>query len=261
VSYVVDHHVDSGAYQEMLKEKECRFIGSACSLVALMVQRDLHIFEADLAKSDEPNFAYLLAAAVVLDSYNFLEEIRGKKWNEDDVAAHKFLMEYADVGFQYWKELNDIKFDTAAALELGLRAMFTRDYKKYDLKKGIMGVAVVTAQVAEIIDRFGHGELITQSVRVLDEDKLGIFVIIGIHATQDGHVDKSLLVFIDKEKQNDLTSTFEELNTHIQGVDEMKLHTAAHEEHGKHRWMSYKIGNTAYTRKAFEAIVKKYYLS
>lgn len=162
MSYVVDHHVDSGAYKDTIKEKECRFIGSACSLVALMVKRERHLFESDLAKADanEPNLAYLLAAAVVLDSYNFLEEIRNKKWNEDDIVAHQFLSEYADVGLKYWKELNDIKFDTQAALALGLRAMFIRDYKKYDLKKGKMGVAVVTAQVEELLDRFGQEELI-----------------------------------------------------------------------------------------------------
>jgi len=41
----------------------------------------------------------------------------------------------------------------------------------------------------------------------------------------------------------------------------MKLNTSAHTEYGSHRWVSYNIGNTAYTRKAFEAIVKKYYLA
>jgi hypothetical protein len=33
----------------------------------------------------------LLAAAVVLDSYNFKEELRDKKWNQLDVDAHGFL--------------------------------------------------------------------------------------------------------------------------------------------------------------------------
>lgn len=64
-------------------------------------------------------------------------------------------MESADVGPSYWKVLNDIKFDTEAALKLGLKAMFIRDYKKYNLNKGIMGIAVVTAQIKELLDKFG----------------------------------------------------------------------------------------------------------
>jgi inorganic pyrophosphatase/exopolyphosphatase len=56
-----------------------------------MYQRDKHHFEEDLAPSQEPNLAYLLAAAVTLDSYNFLEELKDRKWNKDDMEAHKFL--------------------------------------------------------------------------------------------------------------------------------------------------------------------------
>jgi len=50
---------------------------------------------------------------------------------------------------------------------------------------------------------------------MLNDDKLGIFVIIGIHATQDGHVEKSILLFIDKDMENDLSKTFEELISHL----------------------------------------------
>ena len=58
-----------------------------------------------------PNLAYLLGAAVVLDSYFFKDELRAKKWTEEDVAAHQFLSQYADVGQEYWAELNHAKFD------------------------------------------------------------------------------------------------------------------------------------------------------
>lgn len=147
VTRIVDHHIDNNCYADSLKEKECRFVGSACSLVAVMFERHKHLFEEDLAASPEPNLAYLLAAAVCLDSYNFLEEIKNKKWNDDDIVAHKFLSQTADVGLEYWKVLNDTKFDTEAALNLGLRACFIRDYKSYNLKIGIMGASVVTGSI------------------------------------------------------------------------------------------------------------------
>mmetsp|Transcript_5798 Transcript_5798/g.7828 ORF Transcript_5798/g.7828 Transcript_5798/m.7828 type:complete len:135 (-) Transcript_5798:921-1325(-) len=37
VTRVIDHHVDSGAYADQLVEKQCRLVGSACSLLALML--------------------------------------------------------------------------------------------------------------------------------------------------------------------------------------------------------------------------------
>lgn len=47
-----------------------------------MVKADEAMFAEDLAQGDAPNFSYLLAAAVVLDSYFFKEELRAKKWTE-----------------------------------------------------------------------------------------------------------------------------------------------------------------------------------
>jgi len=73
-------------------------IGSACSLVALMIKADEAMFAEDLERSETPNLAYLLGAAVVLDSYFFKEELRAKKWTDEDTVAHNWLMQYADVG-------------------------------------------------------------------------------------------------------------------------------------------------------------------
>jgi inorganic pyrophosphatase/exopolyphosphatase len=92
VTRIIDHHVDANAYEGQLVEKVCRFVGSACSLVALKVAEDAELLKDDLAASDDaPNFAYLLGAAVVLDSYYFKEDLRDKKWSQEDSDAHAFL--------------------------------------------------------------------------------------------------------------------------------------------------------------------------
>jgi inorganic pyrophosphatase/exopolyphosphatase len=36
VTRIVDHHIDNNCYNDTLKEKECHFVGSACSLIAKM---------------------------------------------------------------------------------------------------------------------------------------------------------------------------------------------------------------------------------
>jgi len=262
VTHIVDHHVDNHCYADTLVAKECRFIGSACSLVALMYQREKHHFEDDLAASPEPNLAYFLAAAVCLDSYNFLEELRDRKWNKDDIEAHKFLAQTADVGFDYWKSLNDTKFDTAAALDLGLRACFVRDYKRYDLKRGLMGVAVVTASIPQLIERFGEEHLVEEAQRMIDAHKLGIFGIISIHADSSGHLDKGLFLYRPRQSEVDLAHTYTDLIAMLEGVEDMKLYDKVHREvtHNDGSFTHFRIGNHSYTRKAFESIVKKHYL-
>ena len=56
-----------------------------------MIKEDEALFAEDLVRSEpgQPaNLAYLLGAAVVLDSYFFNEELRAKKWTEEDSDAH-----------------------------------------------------------------------------------------------------------------------------------------------------------------------------
>ena len=74
---------------------------------------DEALFAEDLAPADDgtANFAYLLGAAVVLDSYFFKEDLKDKKWTGQDTEAFEFLMKYADVGHDYWEKLNTAKFD------------------------------------------------------------------------------------------------------------------------------------------------------
>lgn len=50
VTRVIDHHVDSGAYADTLVEKQCRLVGSACSLVALMMKEEEALFAEDLVR-------------------------------------------------------------------------------------------------------------------------------------------------------------------------------------------------------------------
>ena len=92
-------------------------IGSACSLVALKYAKCEEEMKEDLAPSqDPPNLAFLLGAAVVLDSYNFKEDLRDKKWTQEDIDAHTFLSKTADLGHDYWARLNKAKFDVQAGL-------------------------------------------------------------------------------------------------------------------------------------------------
>ena len=71
VHHIIDHHVDNGLYSETLKSKEIDLIGSAATLVVNKLKNKI-TFDYDLAM-----FA---SAPILLDSYNFNEQLFGSKW-------------------------------------------------------------------------------------------------------------------------------------------------------------------------------------
>ena len=145
-----------------------------------MYKEDQALFADDLARSETPNLAYLLGAAVVLDSYFFKEELRAKKWTDEDKLAHEFLMQYADVGRDYWSVLNKEKFDVQEGLKLGLKGIFIRDFKQYELETGLMGVSVSTGTIATLLSHFSTEAFGAACKAYVLEKKLGLFVMIAI---------------------------------------------------------------------------------
>ena len=83
MTYVYDHHVDTKYYPvSQLKDYQVRFIGSACSILVLLMKENFNLFDSCLfEKTSKINFAYLMAAAIMLDTDNFAEHLRDKKWS------------------------------------------------------------------------------------------------------------------------------------------------------------------------------------
>ena len=226
VTYVIDHHVDSGAYKGQLKDKVCRLVGSACSLVALMIQEDEKLFADDLAASEgDANLSTLLGAAIVLDTYYFKEELKDKKWTDEDSKAHEYLSQTADLGHDYWARLNTAKFDVQAGLQLGLKGICIRDYKNYNLEAGIMGVAVSTGSLETLLNHFGLEEFAKTSAELCVERNLGLFVIVSIQATEkeDGEVvlQKGISIFQPKQYSDKLTEKYDGLKALLEGWEDM----------------------------------------
>jgi len=89
-----------------------------------------------------------------------------------------------------------------------------------------------------------------------------MFCILGVHADDSGHIDKSLMLFINKHSSSDLAKSLPDLMTHIEAIADFKLNSkvVVADAANDGFFVVYKIGNTSYTRKSFEAILKKYYL-
>lgn len=105
------------------------------------------------------------------------------------------MLQYADVGQEYWAELNHAKFDVQAGLQLGLKGIFIRDYKQYSLESGVMGVSVSTGMIDTLLGHFGTQEFGAACKAYVLEKQLGLFVIIAIQAQDDGTVNKNICIF------------------------------------------------------------------
>jgi len=66
-------------------------IGSACSLLTLMIKESEGLLSLDHFQQGEANFAYLLGAPIMLDSSNFSESLKDNKWSHEDIEAHQWL--------------------------------------------------------------------------------------------------------------------------------------------------------------------------
>ena len=135
---------------------------------------------------EAPNLAYLLGAAIVLDSYNFKADLRDKKWSKEDVAAYKFLSKTTRLGSEYWIKLINAKCNEKAGLGLGLRGLFIRDYKNYELPYGLMGVAAVNSTIDTVLDHFGEVKFAHACEDITQEKGLGLFVIVADVADSAG---------------------------------------------------------------------------
>jgi len=89
-------------------------------------------------------------------------------------------MQHADIGQQYWSQLNRVKFDVQAGLELGLNGIFIRDYKCYDLPSGFMGASVCTGNIPTLLDHFGVEAFGQACKSYVLQKQLGMFVMIAI---------------------------------------------------------------------------------
>lgn len=126
VQFVIDHHVDNCLYGDTIKHKEVKLIGSASTLVAA------HLLEANFYDADLALFA---AAPLLLDSSNFLPKLHGNKWTDTDKEVFEKLKAVSPElnPEEYFNQLNDIKTDVQANLDLGLEALLIKDFKAYDL--------------------------------------------------------------------------------------------------------------------------------
>ena len=193
-----------------------------------------------------------------MDTYNFTPALKGNKWTDEDTKAHGILSKYADVGYDFWKELSNAKYDKTAGLSIGPKGMFIRDYKNYELSSGVLGCAVTIARIDVMINEFGVERFAQACEDITKERNLGLFVIIPDEVMDDGKAAKDWFVYQSKGNKSKLSGKYKSLiklmvdwkkeGFELKNKKELKL-ASGHATY-------FNVGNTKASRKWFEARVK-----
>jgi inorganic pyrophosphatase/exopolyphosphatase len=191
VTHILDHHADQNLYDTQVEMKQVRFIGSACSLLTFLLRDNEAKFSQDLG-SDGVNLAYLLAAPVLLDSSNFHPDLKGNKWSDEDIDAFKWLQSKCQLPSSFYADLLAVKADQKVALSLTLRQNILRDYKNFQIGKGLLGAAVFVFPPAAAIETYP--DFVSQVDAFCTENKLSIFCSLSNVESPEGF-EKHLLVF------------------------------------------------------------------
>ena len=121
-----------------------------------------------------------------------------------------------------------------------------------------MGVAVSTGSVETIMAHFGEPAFAEACEAITQERTLGLFLIVAIDASGED-IKKNLFVHRSKNAMGELTGKYAGLLTMLEGVQDLGLSNKREllfEATGNTATL-YDIGNTKYSRKAIEAIVKQ----
>ena len=125
-----------------------------------------------------------------------------------------------------------------------------------------MGISVVTSLVQDLLEYFGQEAVVTECHRMLAASKLDVYGILGTDHAHEGHVQRSFLLFINKQSSSDLPKGLPELLTHLEGVQNFQLNSKVMVPDAPNEglFVHYRLGNSSVSRKAIEAVLKKYYL-
>jgi len=192
----MDHHKDANKNQENIIKKNLSYpLGSCSTLILLenlfLMEKDLceNLDKSLLLKLFKENILFLISA-ILIDTSNFSEEGFNTRWTSLDKIAYekiKYLnKKYFPNKFSkkeaknFYKELNDIKFDEMANLNLGIPKIFNKDKKEfiYLNKKKVLwsslqvNLDLINETFSEnLVEKFIEENIIDNSMWVLKYNK------------------------------------------------------------------------------------------
>jgi len=219
---------------------------------------DIELFN----KADPRNFAYFIAAAVVLDTHNFLPDYRNKKWSQEDEESGEWLAKYADIGTEYFDRMQNNKFSKEISLKFDLMGNIRRDYKQYELDKegvhGRLGCAVMVFSPAAMFERYGEAETLAIFDKYMVDNDLQMFgIMCNIMDMASGEMERR--VFLYSKKDSEFAKTFDGLVKATQESSLLKVKDEVRKEAGSGEYVHWFLENTTVSRKKYEIVFRAFY--
>jgi len=203
VSMILDHHVDTEAYdgKDHLKSKTVVFCGSACSLAV-----DLY-YKNDLEHLLCNKVCEFFIAAILLDTENLKPSLKGNKWSQiDEDVCLKIFRVMMNSTFH---DLINYKIDKNLNLALGLDLILKKDYKNYQWNDMIAGISVSFNSFHEIINNFTIDSLKKELTKRISDNNLKFYMIITQTYKNDLPSREFMIYYPEEDKLTQLRLAFE----------------------------------------------------
>lgn len=228
-----------------------------------MIEKDFGLFDKCLFdKKDSVNFAYLLGAAVILDSHNFQADLRDSKWSSEDEKARDFLNRFTKLDEKYYDGMEANKHDAKLALSLGFQGNLRRDYKQYSLvkngKAGTLGIPVIVCTLEDMFKEYGKDQLCEEICQHMTDEKLSMF---GIHFNilnkATNVVDR--LIFVFSKLDGEFANSYEDFVKACQASDLLKTEEPQRGSYKNCQYALMPLGNNSVSRKKWEVVFRAFY--
>lgn len=202
VKMIVDHHVDTNAYDKNKDiVKLVTFCGSACSMAINLYFE--YGFDALLNKE----LCEFFAPAILLDTENLKTSLKGNKWGDIDLTACSRM--FRIMMSNTYNTLVNKKTDRKLNLQLGLDLILKKDYKNYTWNNTIAGISVIFNSFHEVINTFSLDCLRNLIIEKQKNNGLNIYMIIT-QIYVDEKVIREFMIYEENiEKFSKLKAAFE----------------------------------------------------
>lgn len=253
---MIDHHIDTHAYDDQLVEKQIELIGSAATLV---YDRLLKEFPGSI----DPELAHFLKAPIVLDSYYFEPSLKESKWTDKDLSIFNILTEIQgsteEENKAQFERLFTAITDVELNLKLGMGNLLIKDFKTYYLlgpDRGGIGIGTIHVPIAVMIERFGIDGVAGTIRQLIKERSLAYYgILTNCRDSATGDYKKEVLLLTNNPESDSFADFVHQLHTH----EGFQLHDRQDLVHEGSTIVSWKVGNTKYSRKDVEKVMTAFY--
>lgn len=151
-------------------------------------------WRTELLDKDSARF---MSSAVLIDTVNFKEKMKGKKWNEVDSDVYKELEEISEgtANTELFTTLYQIKLDKDSNIALGWHLLARKDYKNYKMGDHYLGLSTVFLSIRLMAEEFGPENMKKDFEEMMDAKGLEVYGILTHYNNEAGDVKREMLLY------------------------------------------------------------------